>query len=422
MKTTTHGLGVTIVAVTALLVAGCGNSEGEEGDVELRFLWWGSDTRHALTEEVIEAYEEENPGVSISAEYGGFDDHWDQLATQTAGGQAPDIIQMDEQYLREYADRGSLLELEGIDLTKHDEAAVENGKVDGQQFAVTMGINAQVLVADPQVFEEAGVELPDPMTWTWEDYASISAQITEQHEDAWGTSIPGGMGAFQTWMRQQGKSVATDAGELGFEASDASGYFQYFQALMDDGVLPPAELIQENAGSTMEQSLAATGQQAISTWWSNEAVALSAAADRDLEILRYPSFTGDAADAEPWYKSSMYLSASAGTDHPEQVQDFIDFFVNSESAAEIVGVERGIPPNQEMRELVAEDLSGMAAETLDYIDGIESDLGRPEPITPEGGSDFSSVLARYELEVIFGRLSPDEAGRSLVEEASAQLS
>ena len=52
-----------------------------------------------------------NPGVKISGQPGEFNSYWDKLATQTAGGTAPDIIQMDMAYIAEYGTRGALLDL-----------------------------------------------------------------------------------------------------------------------------------------------------------------------------------------------------------------------------------------------------------------------------------------------------------------------
>ncbi len=59
----------------------------------------------------IDAYMKANPDVKISGQPGEFNSYWDKLATQTAGGQAPDIIQMDMNYISEYGTRGALLDL-----------------------------------------------------------------------------------------------------------------------------------------------------------------------------------------------------------------------------------------------------------------------------------------------------------------------
>lgn len=405
-----------------LLAVGCGDGGGDDGEVTLRFAWWGSDTRHELTQEVIDAFEEEHPEISIDPEFGSMDDHFDRLATQTAGGDAPDVIQMDERYLREYADRGALMPLEGVDVSEFDDTVVENGMVDGEFFAATMGVNTHVLVANPGVFEEADLEIPEDTSWTWDDFTEITADLTEGTEEAWGTTGPRGSGLFQTWMRQHGLNMNTDGGELGFSADDAASYLQYFSDLVEDGTMPEASLISEQEGLTLEQGLAGTGQEGIGPWWSNEVVGLSSAVGNELVLLRYPTLTGDVADSEPWLKSSMYLSAAAGTEHPDEVELFIDFFVNSEEAGLIEMAERGIPPNESVREAVVEEMDdGVELAIAEFVEDTDDYVSEPEPIAPAGGSEFSEIINRYEMEVYFGHLAPEEAAERMVAEMEGAL-
>ena len=53
--------------------------EGTGEEITLRMAWWGSQTRHDLTVEVIEMYEKEHPGVKIEYEFFSFDDYFTKL-------------------------------------------------------------------------------------------------------------------------------------------------------------------------------------------------------------------------------------------------------------------------------------------------------------------------------------------------------
>jgi multiple sugar transport system substrate-binding protein len=88
-------------AVLSLALTGCGGAPqaSSDGPVTLRFSWWGSDTRHKMTEKLIAAFEAENPNINVEGEYGDWSGYWDKLATQVASQDAPDIIQMDAAYL-----------------------------------------------------------------------------------------------------------------------------------------------------------------------------------------------------------------------------------------------------------------------------------------------------------------------------------
>ena len=84
---------------------------GSGGGTNLALTFWGNPTRNKNTQAEIEAYMKANPDMKIAAQPGEFSSYWDKLATQTAGGTAPDIIQMDMAYISEYGNRGALLDL-----------------------------------------------------------------------------------------------------------------------------------------------------------------------------------------------------------------------------------------------------------------------------------------------------------------------
>ena len=67
----------------------------EEGKTTLTILWWGSQTRHDLTIKMIEKFEEKYPDIDLVIDYSDWDGYWTKLSAQVAGGQTPDIMQMD---------------------------------------------------------------------------------------------------------------------------------------------------------------------------------------------------------------------------------------------------------------------------------------------------------------------------------------
>ncbi|MHC8523610.1 extracellular solute-binding protein [Rossellomorea sp. H39__3] len=97
MKTMALGL------VLTTFLAGCSSSTGsssdskdgktKDGKVELRMTWWGSQSRHDQTQEIIKKFEEENPDIKITSEFTGFDGYFEKMAAQAAGNNLPDIMQ-----------------------------------------------------------------------------------------------------------------------------------------------------------------------------------------------------------------------------------------------------------------------------------------------------------------------------------------
>ena len=118
-RRTALALGLAVPGLAGLAACGpnaTGGGGGGEGggsadSGSLRLAWWGNPTRDENTTKVVEAYKESVPDVTIALEPGEWSGYWDKLATQTAGGDFPDIVQMDEKYLAEYGQRGALLDL-----------------------------------------------------------------------------------------------------------------------------------------------------------------------------------------------------------------------------------------------------------------------------------------------------------------------
>ncbi|GAB3183194.1 extracellular solute-binding protein [Nesterenkonia halophila] len=373
------------------------------------------------TEEIIEAFEKENPSISVVGSYADFGGHWDQLATQTAGGDAPDIIQMDDKYLREYADRGALLDLADVDTSAFDQEVLDNGRTADGLFGITTGINALTLGANPELFDEAGVEMPDDTTWTWEDFAEITEELSTGLDDEYGTNETNEPGGFQVWLRQQGKHLTTEEGELGYEVEDLAAYYDYWLEMMHSGAMPSAGLMAENRGASPEQQLIHTGRVALAPMWSSSLAGISESAGVEMELLRFPSRTGQAQDNGLWYKSSMFLSVSSGTEHPEEAQQFVDFMVNDVDAGLLGLTDRGLPANTEVREAVLDAIEGQDLKSAEFIEDIEDELAGPEPVPALGFSTLQDIMMRYEDELYFERLSPQEAAESVYQEMQEAL-
>lgn len=420
---------VAAAAAAVLALSACGGGatpESADGTVELRFSWWGSDKRAQLTQAAIAAFEAENPKIKIKPEYGDWSGYWDKLATQVAANDAPDIIQMDEKYITEYSSRGALLDLSKyeIDTSKLDEAALNAGKSEDGLTGIAAGINAATIIANPAVFQAAGVALPDDKTWTWEDFGRISAELTEKSpKGTYGSAAYGtDEASLGVWLRQNGKSLYTSDGKLGFEPADIAEWWGFLKELSEKKAVPSASEVVEAEAAPLDQSGLAVGKNGLAFWWSNQLPALEKAAGSDLQILRFPSKTGEAADAQLWYKASQFWSASSRTKHPEETAKFIDFLANNEKAGAALLADRGVYPNTEVRAAIESKLTPADIKVVKFIDQIKGELGEAPAPPPKGAGAIQEIVKRYTSEVLFNRLSTDEAGKKAHDEMKTAIS
>lgn len=421
--------GAAAAATTvSLALAACGSSApatNANGQAEIRFGWWGSDGRVKVTTAAIAAFEAESPKIKVKPEYGDWSGYWDKLATQTAGNDAPDVIQMDEKYIAEYASRGALLDLSKhkVDTTNLVADVLKAGQSDAGLTGIPAGINAATIIANPKVFEAAGVHMPDDQTWTWEDYKRISAEITAKSADGitGSTAYSADQASLNVWLRQNGKEFYSPEGKLGFEPADLESWLAFLIELADAKAIPPASTVIEEQASPLDQSATATGKAAMSFWWSNQLPALENAAGTELTILNYPSRTGSSADAKLWYKPSMFWSASARSKNPEAAAELINFLVNSTAAGQALLADRGVPTNTVVRAAVADKMTPANVRVIKFIDGIKDKLGPVPPAVPKGAGAMEDIIKRYAAEVMFKRQSPSDAATKAVEEMNAAV-
>ncbi|MDR0959873.1 MAG: extracellular solute-binding protein [Propionibacteriaceae bacterium] len=425
-----------LAAVAAsLALSGCGGGgstttaegrpEAEEGPVTIKFVWWGNETRTKLTQQVIDLFNEKYPDITVETEFSDFTSYFQKLSTMIAAGNAPDVIQMDEKYIAQYGLDGQLLDLESVelDLSDFEQSTIDPGRVEGTLYGATFGVNVPVTLANPAVFEKAGVAVPDDTTWTWDDYAAVATEIgskggTEYYGSHNLISIDG---MSKIWIRESGKEQFTTDG-IGFDASTITPWFQYWLDLQNAGGTPPAT-VTADMPSNLNESPFGMGKAALTFQWSNQLTAFENATGEDLQLLVPPTQTGDAKDANMWLKSSMYLSASADTEHPDAVLKLMEFFLNDPEAGRILGTERGIPANTEIRSAISDTMSSADQKVVAFMDRVESEgyLGSASVVPLPGGGQSESIQERSAFAVLLGQMTPEAGAEEFVDNLKSEM-
>ncbi|GAB6897098.1 ABC transporter substrate-binding protein [Kineosporia succinea] len=419
-------LGGAFAGLSTLALAGCAVG-GDDADVALsneevtlRFTWWGSDARHELTQKAIDAFQKENPKIKVKGEFADWQGYWDRLATTFAANDSADIIQMDELYLRTYADRGSLMDLaktkEFLDLSGFEDVTLQAGQAGGTQYALPIGNGAMSLVANKTLFEKYGIALPDDKTWTWDEFESLAAEFsTKSKGDVVGVGALGTeAGQITNYARQNGGDLFDDSGNVVLEAAVLAEFWERTARMAGKGA-PSAESSVEQMTAALNQTWLVLGKQAMNFNYNTQIISLQAATkDAELVLLELP--TVDSAKPGFYYKPSMYWSIAARTKHPAEAAKFVDFLANSPEAAKIIGVDRGIPANSKALQTLRPELDAPSEQAAAFNDLVSSRVSTPPALTPAGASDINNLTGRYVQEVLFDRQKPAEAAQKYIDE------
>lgn len=387
----------------------------------LRLIFWGGQARADRTYAVTDAYAAAgNP--SIDGEFLSWNDYWPKLATQTAGGTAPDLIQMDYRFIVEYASRNAIAPLDDIigDLGEFDQDQLEGGKVNGKLYGVSLGANSVAMLVNKTAFEAIGEAVPDN-SWTFADIERLGEAFKAAGTGMAAMADHSGTEPFlDNWLRQRGKALYTADGKLGFTADDATEWFTIWNGFRDKGYIVSAE---DNALDTgaPETSMVALKKSALLASNSNQLVVHQSVNDDTLTITSYPRIEAGVGGGH-YRKPSMFFSIGGSAAEKEAAAAFINYFVTDAEAGKLLGVERGIPCNAAVRDAVAPTLDEQSQIALNFVSNLGDLLGPLPPSPPAAAGEIDTSLLRVlSQEVAFGARSAEDAGQFFVDEATAIL-
>lgn len=415
------------LALAAFLVAALAMSALAQEQVTLRIAWWGSQDRHDRTLAVIELFEQKYPHIKIEAEFAGWADYWDRIATQAAGRNLPDIFQQDMQYIDLYSSRGMLADLMpyvesgALDTTYISDSELSGGIINGRLYGINLGSNALVGLHDPEIFARAGVEPPGP-EWTWDDFVTIGEIIRERTGVYFAGGLPGGhiFHTFQHVLRQRGLSLyGADGRSLGYTDDSLLAELLALELdLVKRGIVAPPAVREEV--TSIEDELVVKGQAATAWHWSNAIVAMTAAAGRPLGLITPPKDANQVKEGL-YIKPSMFFSVAETSPHKDEAVLFLDFFINDIEANKILFAERGVPISSRVREALEPMLTPAQAQMFEYLALAAEHSSAIDPPEPPGHAEVLAILEDVQSMVLHGELTPEAAARQFRMDATRAL-
>ncbi|WFE57858.1 extracellular solute-binding protein [Micromonospora sp. WMMD712] len=413
------------LAATGL--AGCGGREDdrpvEDGPVELSVFWYGTAARAETTEKALRLYSSRNNLVSFRVTWQGLPGYYDRLATQAAGGNVPDLIQVDDTVLAEYARREILLDLGGyvtderLDLRGLPPELARYGEVDGRTVAVAAAQTTAALVYNRSLLRRLGVA--EPRTgMSWPAYVDWAARVTRAADGrVAGTMDPSGdHRALWLWLRSGGTELYRGR-QLGFGATELVDWFELWQNARARQATPSAALVDQADGGEPGRQLVVTGHTAASFAWAHQFPEFRRQTRDELALAAFPG-----PPAAQWPRASMYWAGFRGTRHPALVADVIQFLTNNMDAGLALGHERGVSPNLAIRRYVRESLADPGQQAAAALaEAVADQLGPAPGPPPKGHARVRALLVETAEGVRSGRAGTRAAATRFVAQAEAAL-
>ncbi|MEO6012892.1 MAG: extracellular solute-binding protein [Devosia sp.] len=407
---------------TTALAAAAAISPAMAQDKRMRLTWWGGQARADRTNAVSDLYAKAHPGIAFDTEFNAFNDYWPKLGTQVAGGNAPDVLQMDYRYLVEYANRGAILALDdyvgkGLKLDDFDQDQQDGGKVDGKLYAISLGANSVAMMVNTQAFGDAGVDAPT-RDWTYDDYKAKAEAFNAKSNGM--KLLADGSGsepALENWLRQRGKALYTADGKAGWDAADLTEWFKLWADLRAANVCVSAEDQALDATAAIDTTMITIGKAATTFANSNQLIGFQAVNKAPLTMVNFPRATAGGAGGH-YRKPSQFWSINPKSTMIDEAVAYVSFFVNDLGAGAALGVERGIPCSKAVRDAIAPTLDAQSQIALNFVSGLGDLQGKLPPVPPAAAGEVSTQLNTKAQEVAFGTSSPEDAGAAFAKEAA----
>jgi multiple sugar transport system substrate-binding protein len=375
---------------------------------------------------VLQLYMEQNPDIEIIPEFTSFSAFTDKIATETAGGNAPDMFSVNVDLLAEYASRGVSTPLDAhipdpLDLTDFLGSAVNAAKFQGKQFAIPNDAIAPAIITNASAFERAGVPIPEQM-WTWEDLAETSLKLSQALgprfwgvEDAGGNYIPTDL-----FLRSRGKSMFTPEGGMGFEVEDIEAWYAYWQMMRETGATPPGDVQALASGDDPSTSGIVSGRAAMNITLTDNFAGFQALTEDNLVLHMLPNgFSGGEMAQRHYSYAGNSTSVAASSPNQDVAVDIIRFMHFDPEGTRTLFLGSGmIPARRALRDMVAAEGTEADVKIMNYLNELQKDIAAPRY---PGVPGMTGMLTRANEGVAFGQLTPREAADQFIGELTPRL-
>jgi multiple sugar transport system substrate-binding protein len=175
-----------IVVLLPAFIFATGEKEKAETTAEKSVVkWYTGHKEELILNKVIDAFEKENPNVSVEyelLEYQKYDDYVNKTDLLIMAGDEGEIIEYANP--AQVLDRGSkgmlaslnpYLDEEGINFDDEYTISIEQN---GNYYGIPFGVKFWYVLINKNHLDEAGLEVP-PINWTWQDYKDYAVALTE---------------------------------------------------------------------------------------------------------------------------------------------------------------------------------------------------------------------------------------------------
>ena len=394
--------------------------------VTLTMSWWGGESRHNAYQEAIKAFSAEHSTITVNPTFAAWSGWEDTMSTKFAGGVAEDVCQINWNWLYNYSKSGqTFIDLNSVsdylDLTQWDEAKLAACNVANAQQCVPVSMTGRIFYWNKTTFDKAGISFPT----TLDELMAAGKTFQEKLGDDY---YPLHLGAYDRMIlmvfyleSKYGKDWADPVtSTLNYTEDEIAEGIDFIKSLVDGHVMMNLKTYYSaNSDTATHQSNEwITGKIAGIFEWDSAASKYSSALDdanKDGFTVGEEIKFGD--NNGGFSKVSMGLAITKTSKCVAEAATLINFLLNEEKGASIMGSECGIPASKAglaaaqaagaVKDLVAEANAKVMAFTTNKLDPLFEN----NDLKASGTGIYQEVFDNID----YGDQTPEEAVETLLD-------
>lgn len=361
MAVTRRRFAASGAALMGALVAACAGPGGggqtpggaaAKASGNIRFSFFGSVEEKAVWEKIAQQFVEKTPAVKVEAEHIPSD-YFTKIQTAIAGGDAADVILMEDKPTSGYAKKGFFKELDSylaqdssFKMSDYYTVLFDGLKYRGKLYGLPQHWLTQSIAYNKDILSKTGVKFPptdwNDASWNWNTFIDASKKLTARAGTSarWGFPLTGySWTRWRMWVWQNGGEVLSkDLKQCLLDTPAAIEGLQFYADLMNRHHVAPTNDERRADGNLDDTNLFAQGKAAMIATPPYFHQLRSRIKDFEWDVAPMPRSKKPAAPL--WPDSISINAASKG---PEASFSLVRHVVGPDGQKTVTELGRGVP-------------------------------------------------------------------------------
>ncbi len=344
---------ISVLLLAAAFAFAAGQSDAAAGATKGNIIWtvWDDPVTQGH-QQVADMFTKANPGMTVEFNVVPYANYEDKVRTVLAAGDAPDIVQVNDDYVATYTVRGLIQPLDpwlsksGLKRDDMFKSIWDFNINNGKMMAVSPVNKVRTLIYNRELLKKAGLAdppaKPETPSWNWDKLLEYSKKLTVRQGDKttqWGASISSDSAADQIYtMNAQGEGLfSKDGKQLAAAWPEGVEAIQWLADLIHVSKVSPLWGTQSNGAN-------------ITNMFLSQQIAIMAGGSMSIASLAPAKFSWDfAPQAMKKYGrnegSLVCFAIPKNSKNPARAFKLIEFMFNEDVQKTWAGTGFGIPTN-----------------------------------------------------------------------------